>query len=285
MPSSTPFKTYGIRAMALLAGLILAAGCGKEGPSTLEDAQKSLAIQQFDDALAHFENVSETTADDNTRALALYGMGQVWQHRRPGEDFERARELYRRVLKELPETDVAPTVHLALARSWELDYQNPDLEKARTLYREIVETRQGAEAATRAKLRLAMSYIEEMSGDSAARGAEMLEEWVEENPESTYRAAVYLVLGRVYLYPLEDEQKALQALLKADEVGIYSYSLNADLYYRIADIAHYAFEEPRVEIARKYYNKLRTEHEDDPRGFIAKKRLVELENALEGSTP
>jgi hypothetical protein len=107
------------------------------------------------------------------------------------------------------------------------------------------------------------------------QGADQLQAWLAKHGGHPNAAAVYLILGRTCIDLLDDAEKGLQALVKADSLGIEARALQTDLCYRIATVARADVKD--LELAARYYRKFIREFDTDHRAYLAKQYLKDME--------
>ncbi len=225
----------------------------------------------------------------------------VLLHQLPTPDYDGARRYFDAVVSDFGKTEMAPRAMLTLARTSELEAERKGedrdaelLESLRTAYRKVVDTYPDTDAAIEASLREGLTYIKTMKIDEVRRALDILNAWTQKHGQHRYASGVYILIGRLYLRPMassisdkqaaEDEQararrlgyyrKSLEAMLKAVDIGIETYSIRGDVYYRIADVAHYSADRPAV--ALRFYRRIQDELSTDPRAYLARDRIAEL---------
>ncbi len=148
-----------------------------------------------------FEEVLEANPSRAQRAEARFGLGHVWQHRRPGADVEKAARLYRQVAEEFPDTPSGPLALMALARLADApEYEKArDRAKARATYRKIIARYPKQFIVHEAVLRLAMTYLEDLGDSQAAQtGLAMLRDHLAAHPGNFLAAAMHLHSGTTH---------------------------------------------------------------------------------------
>lgn len=235
------------------------------------------------------------------RAVAHYGAGMVLLHQLPTPDYDEARKHFNTVVSDFGKTDMAPRAMLASVRTMELEAERESndrdavlLESLRTGYRKVVDTYPDTDAAIEAHLREGLTYIKTMKLDQVRRALDILNAWTQKHGKHRYASGVYILIGRLYLSPMASSisdkdaaesdrararrldyyRKSLDAMVKAVDIGIETYSIRGDVYYRIADVAHYSADRPAV--ALRFYRRIQDELSTDPRAYLARQRIAEL---------
>jgi len=308
MPASMPACMTALVA-ALLAGPCAAApeaprstkgAKAATGPAQLLAAGwKQLDLVNYPASQATFKKVlGSSSATRAQLAEATFGLGHLWQYRRPGASISEATELYQQVAEEYKDTPSAALALMALAcladtPEYEKD-RRPD--EARRLYREILRDKPESFVVHEAALRLAMTYLEERgSRKTEDEGVRMLTEHLAAHPNNFLATAMHTQLA-VLFQSREEFRKALKHYIASDTVDLRAAQseltdaerklplkrrLNqisqrrvmdtgsrAALYYRIASLAerklkHYA-------VAVTWYEKIVYEIVRDNKFYVSK---------------
>ena len=89
---------------------------GVGGP-TLDQAWQDFRLAEYDLAERAFARIQATApAGSEEYVRATFGLANVWNLRRPGEDIEKAQALYQQIIDDHPDHDLAPWCALALVR-------------------------------------------------------------------------------------------------------------------------------------------------------------------------
>ncbi|MCS7048153.1 MAG: tetratricopeptide repeat protein [Verrucomicrobiae bacterium] len=218
-------------------------------------------------------------------AGALYGLAATWHWRRPGEDLEKARQLYEQVLAQAPESDWAAWSALALARMKATmpPGKEPPVTEILAAYQRVVDRYPWHNAGEEAFLFIQATRLSQVETDAAAVVQE-LERFLKERPQSKYRSTAFglLAYANEILGRPEQQLAALLAQLEALETDPLNPTRDVSgLYWQIAAVA--CFEVGDLRLAREIYQKFIHEYPTDSRVFFAKqqlKRIDELEARL-----
>jgi tetratricopeptide (TPR) repeat protein len=249
---------------------------------------ESFRMGEYGVAARSFERALATFAEDApARPMACYGLAVTCALRMPAgdQDKPRARALYRQVMEQAPQSDVAPWCALALARMEHLVEvgEEPDIVRVRAAYEDVIRRYAEHPAAEEALLYLQSTHISEMSPASATRAATALETFVREHPRSGYTSAAFGLLDSCYNI-LEQPEQRVRCLVKALDTREIDPSNplfeKSWIYWRIACVAE--FEAGDFATARKYYRLLLDEYPMDIRGFSAETALKRMD-AVEAS--
>jgi tetratricopeptide (TPR) repeat protein len=248
-----------------------------------------------------FEKVEEALrgrAARAQRAEALYGLGHLWQYRRPGTDISKAKALYRRAAEEFGDTPCGPLALMALARLADApEYERDrDRDGARKLYRQILARHPGTFVADEAVLRLALTYLED-PGDRKAEeaGIGMLAGHLDSRPGNFLAAAMHMQLGSVYQgrgefqkavdhwiaadaadaqaaeAELTPQQRDLPPERRADRISqnrVMDRSTRAAVYFRIAKVAEKKLRD--YGLAVQWYERIVYEIQRDNKYYVSK---------------
>ncbi len=283
-----------------IAGALCAAGilCSCRRAETLpkKPPEKLIALgwndfrlREYNRALRRFEAAARNSATGSQERLqALYGMATVWNLRLPlvDQDKKQAEKIYRQLIAEAPQSDLAAWSMLALARMKHLvpPGQNPDYDEVRRAYRQVIERYPDHLAAEEAFIYLQSTYVATLRPEPTRRAVEALKKFIREHPDSGFVSAAWSLLA--VSYDTLDMQKErldaeLQALKTREVDPTNPFQENAWQYWNIATIAE--FEVGDFETARKYYRKLIEEYPTDIRRYgceKALKRMDEIEQRI-----
>lgn len=246
-------------------------------------------LGEYNRALRRFEAAARSCpAASPERLQALYGMATVWNLRLPlvDQDKELAEEIYRQLIREAPQSDLAAWSQLALARMKHLVRPglDPDYHQVRRAYRQVIEQYPGRPAAEEAFIYLQSTYVATLQPEPTRRAVAALKKFIREHPDSGFVSAAWSLLAVSY-DTLDMQKDRLHAELKALETREVDptnpFQENAWQYWNIATIAE--FEVGDFETARRYYRKLIEEYPTDIRRFGCEKaleRMDEIERRL-----
>ncbi len=271
---------------ALVLGLALSACAPASGPAAADPraaliggwqdfrlAEYDLATKAFSSALAGAAQGSDE------RIQALFGLANVWNLRRPGEDPDRARGYYQQVLQEAPGHDLAAWSDLALVRMQHVVPvgQEPDIKAVRAGYQRIIGTYPGHLASKEATIYLNASLIATLDPALTWQAVSNLTAFIGSGTRE-FRAPAWSLLAVSY-QSLKKPRERLEAEIKAFEnVEIdpaNPFNEFAWAYWNIATIAE--FEVGDFDLARGYYRRLIEEYPADVRVFPSKEALLRMD--------
>lgn len=141
--ASWPKRTVDL-ARPLIVLAIFISGCAqqpvpREPQAQIDGGWEAYRLGDYAHAAQLFEAAEKSAGE--THLQALYGLGSVWNLRRPGEDPAKAAEIYRKLIGEAPKHDLAAWSLLAIARMKHLVPvgEEPDLDAVRKAYQECIE--------------------------------------------------------------------------------------------------------------------------------------------------
>ncbi|NLF32516.1 MAG: tetratricopeptide repeat protein [Planctomycetes bacterium] len=263
---------------AVVAWAAAGAG-GKEAAATanpLDGAWEAVQIANWGEAVEIFESHDADVAESEVRAEALFALGHIWQHRRPGEDMRKAVAYYRRVVDEFPTSKAAPWAELTLARIIDLPDNEPRtaeernrlLADTRGRYRRIMEAYEGHLVAHEAALRLGVSYLAQAGDAEAERtGAEILIAYLGGHADNYLAANMHILVGDWH----ERNgrwREAVDSFAAAYDAGLPSMFHQAKTCFRIAQIAEYRLGDDARAV--KWYKRLLDEAPRDNRHYLAR---------------
>jgi len=274
-----------LKTFAILISLACVAGCAKQQQTAspkdlIAAAWINYSLGEFDQAVMKFDAAAAKTEPNSELQLrALYGLATTWNLRRPGENPEKARALYQKIIATSPEHDLAAWSQLGLARMIHLVSvgDEPDYDLVLKAYQEVIDKYPHHLAGTEAfiyKMSILVSTLDEKKTRQAV--AE-LEEFVK-HPENTFIGPAWSLLA-VANTTLNQPEKRLydeEQSLKTTEVDPTNpFTEFAWQYWNLATIAE--FECGDFDTARVYYNKLITEYPTDIRVYGAKQALLRMD--------
>ncbi len=252
----------------------------RSGGYSLDRAWQNFRLAEYDLAAKEFEAVLATAEQGSEDALrALFGLANVWNLRRPGEDLEKARGYYRQVMDKAPGHDLAPWCELALVR---LNHvvpvgKDPDYEVVRQGYRDIIRKYPGHLAAKEATIYLNATLVATLDEALTRQAVSNLTAFIASGTRE-FLGPAYSLLAVSYT-TLKQPELRLQSEIKSFEnVEIdpaNPFNEFAWAYWNIATIAE--FEVGDFELARQYYQKLIQEYPVDIRTFPARQALVRMD--------
>lgn len=278
-------------AAVLLLGLC--AGCGRDSVHG-EDAQALLhegwaryRLADYRTALRSFDRLLEIAEPgSDLRWHALYGKAVTWDLRQPvpTQNDALAADLYRQILQEAPESDVAPWCSLALARMKHLVPvdQEPDPADVAAAYQDVIDRYPRHLAGQEAVIYQQSIEISSLDPERTRSAIRRLSEFLEEQPDAAFRSAAHNLLAEAYFTLGEADLQLRERLAELESVEVDPASpLASDFSWRYWQIATTAeFLAGRFDVARSYYQKLIDEYPLDFRRFGARQALLRMD-ALE----
>ena len=278
-------------AAPLLAGLFAfgLAACKRQAGQTgdaatlIGDGWTAYRLSEFQNATLAFEAARTRAArGSDDWAMATYGLATTWDLRRPGEDPQKAAELYREILAAAPSSPMAPWTELALARQQHLVPvgQEPDYAAVNQAYQHILDKFPGHLAAKEAFLYLQSIQLAKLEPKSTRAAVAKLEDFVaREKKEFLSPAWSLLAVG---YQTLNDQEKRLLAeknSFETTEVDPSDPFIEfAWAYWNLGTIAE--FEVGDFDLARQYYQLLIDKYPKDIRVYGCKQALARMD-ALE----
>lgn len=236
-------------------------------------AEYDLARRDFDLALAG------SAKGTDAYLQALFGLANVWNLRRPGEDVAKARGLYRQIIEEAPGHDLAAWSELALARLLHVVPvgQEPDYDKVRAAYRAIIEKFPNHLAAKEATIYLNATLVATLDPTLTRQAVSNLTAFIASGtqefvaPAWSLLAVSYTTLGM----PEERLAAEIKAFENVEIDPANPFNEFAWAYWNIATIAE--FEVGDFDLARRYYRRLIEEYPADIRVFPSKEALARMD--------
>jgi tetratricopeptide (TPR) repeat protein len=279
----------------LLLGVFVVGGCRSQGANvsaghSIQDGWQSYRLGEFKRAIAVFEELLAAAPEGSEDHLqALYGLATTWNLRRPGEDPEKAGELYRHLLQLAPEHEMAAWSLLALARMKHLVPvgQDPDYPAVRKAYQEVIDRFPGHLAAREAFIYLNATYVATLQEEELRQAVAALETFVaesEKNNDLRFISPALSLLAVSYTALNEQENRLRVEIKSLSAVELDPFNPFAEYawaYWNIGTIAE--FEVGDFDTARKYYRRLLEEYPTDQRVYavkVALQRMDDMENKL-----
>jgi len=264
----------------------------------LAEGWRQLELVNYPAAEEAFNRIRKGKARPAQRAEATFGLGHLYQYRRPGADVGRAAELYREVAGKYKDTPSSALALMALACLADTPEHEKDRrrDEARSLYRQIIEQKPDSFVVHEAVLRLAMTYVEEHSDPNMARGMRMLAEHLQSRPDNFLATAMHNQLAVAYVArddipkavkhfqasdaaderaavaELTDEQRTLPLKRRLNRISqnrIMDAGTRASLYYRIGRLAEVRLRD--YPLAVKWYERVVYEAARDNRFYPSKR--------------
>ncbi len=268
----------------LLAGVLT--GCGRaSGPAedpraALVEGWQNFRLAEYDLAMQDFNAALAGAAKGSDEYLqATFGLANVWNLRRPGEDPHRAKKLYEQIIAEAPEHDLAAWSSLALVRLQHVVPvgQDPDYPAVRAAYRALIEKYPNHLAAKEATIYLNALLISTLETNQILEAIANLKAYIDSGaaefraPALSLMAVSYNTLGR----QRERLEAEIESFKNVEIDPANPFNEYAWAYWNIATIAE--FEVGDFELARQYYQQLIREYPADIRVFPSKEALARMD--------
>lgn len=275
--------------IAICSGLLLVgalAGCKREAAAAadpraaLVDGWQNFRLAEYEFANKDFSSALAGAKKGSDEYLqAVFGLANVWNLRRPGEDPARAKKLYEQVIAEASDHDLAAWSALALVRMKHVVPvgQDPDYDAVRAGYQAIIEKYPNHLAAKEATIYLNAILISTLDPKQIRQAISNLTAYVETGAHE-FRAPAWSLLAVSY-NSLGMQRERLNAEIKSFEnIEIdpaNPFNEYAWAYWNIATIAE--FEVGDFGLARRYYKQLIEEYPADIRVFPSKEALARMD--------
>ncbi len=276
-----------------LVFLVLVSGCSKKinknfnKKEALEKAWKYFRWTEYNKAVDTFQEVLDASKKgNNERLFALYGLGTVWDLRRPDRDTILACKYYSKVIELSPESEIASWASLSLARMRHVVSVGTeiDVENVCRLYSEIEKKYSGFPVAQEAFLYRQSLLISSMDGDQIKVAIKNLKSFVKANPNSKYISMAWLLMGAacdIEGDPAGCRKGKINRLKTAEVDPANPRTNNSWQYWQISTISE--FEMGDFKTAREYYMKCLKEYPNDMKTHgvkLALKRMDKIEKEL-----
>ncbi len=243
-------------------------------------AWKHVRLYEFDKAEPIFRNLRQREKPGSDKWIeATFGLAVALHHKTPptAEYIKEAKKLYQLIVDKFPNHRCAPRALMNIARIYEIrDYYKDkiDLPAARKYYKLIIDKYPDNPIVSEAVLRLAQAYTISYDKKDIYKGIKILIDWIKTHPKDRLVGVMYLHLGDVYFYPLQEYRKCVESYIKADELRSLEEGREGFVYWRIAWVADHKLHDRKIAI--KYYLKLIVEVPTFGKGYrsqLALKRL------------
>lgn len=250
------------------------------GEQSLDRAWLNFRLAEYDLADKEFSAIlARAPAGSEDSIRAMFGLANVWNLRRPGEDLEKARSYYETIIRDHAGHDLAPWCELALVRLQHVVPvgKDPDYDAVRKGYRAIIAKHPGHLAAKEATIYLNATLIATLDEALTWQAVSNLTAFIATGTRE-FVGPAYSLLAVSYT-TLKKPDLRLQAEIKSFEhVEIdpaNPFNEFAWAYWNIATIAE--FEVGDFDLARNYYRKLIQEYPVDIRTFPAQEALARMD--------
>ncbi|MFP4055003.1 MAG: tetratricopeptide repeat protein [Phycisphaerae bacterium] len=276
------------RAGMAMTGLLLAAwligpGCrGKaqvpDGPPeiVLEAAWDAVKLANWARAEACFDHVlSASDANDVHKSRSAYGLGYVWQFRKPDNDLDTAMDYYRQCVQNYPPSDMTPLAMMSLARQADLPPREKDrnAEEARQWYRRIIDEFPRSVTADEATMWLANGFLRNDDPNDLARGAEILTSYLDRRPDNFCASTMHFLLAKMH-QQREEWAKAIEHYTAADEAGIAIRTERAGMCFQAAQVCEQRLNDKKDAV--RWFRIIVDEVARTNKFYVAKLSLIRL---------
>jgi tetratricopeptide (TPR) repeat protein len=280
---------------ALIIALLLLASTGHPSARAATTAEalasgwETYRLSEFDRSIRFFEEaLHQAKTGSIERAQALYGLGTVWNLRRPGEDRKKAETFYRQSLAESPTGEVAAWTSLALARMQHLVPvgEEPDLPAVRLAYENVIRDHPDHLVAREAFIYKMATFIASLEETQTRYAIANLQRFVRRPGAREFLQPAWSLMAVGHTTLNEQEQRLYAEImaLKTTELDPSNpFTEFAWAYWNIATIAE--FEVGDFALARAYYRRLIEQYPRDIKVYGARealKRMDEVEEKLRG---
>lgn len=255
-----------------------------------DEATLELTYFNFDTAYSLFTELQEQAEPVGSELWLKATLGRALssQSKTPAtaDALAEAQAQYQAVIDSAPESAYAARSLMSLGRIAEIrDFGGDviDLDTAREYYRQVLEGWPDQMIADEAALRYADTYFQRFDEPEAvAEGMRFLESWVEGRQDRRLASVIWEVIATVKHDQLDDYAGALEAFLKADELGLAEPNVAGTLYYRAANLAEN--EVGDIDTAIRLYQKIIVEAPRSGRAFNAQLALEALRESHPGKS-
>jgi tetratricopeptide (TPR) repeat protein len=276
MRAGTKFTLIAL--VAALSGWVRAAD---PAGTALAAGWENYRLSEFERAVRFFEEaLQQAPADSDTRLQALYGLGTVWNLRRPNEDRKKAEAYFQQVMAAAPRGDVGAWTALALARMKHLVPvgEEPDVAAVRQAYTDVMRRYPGHLAAKEAFIYAMSTFIATLEEAQTRYAIANLQRFVQKPGAREFLQPAWSLMAVGYTTLKQPELRLYAEImgLKTTEVDPANpFNEFAWAYWNIATIAE--FETGNFALARQYYRRLLREYPNDIRVFGVKQALERMD--------
>jgi tetratricopeptide (TPR) repeat protein len=257
----------------------------------LRSAWVNYRLRDFPLALKEFEKLrASTQPGSELNTWGLYGQACCWNYRQDARDIVKASELYNELLKASPNHPLAAWSSFDLVRLKHLAKADEVLDYPALIaqYGDVAKKYSGTAAGTEALLFRLNLQISLQQSDNLEILAEA-EKYVQAYPKSPYTFRFYGMIAGCYK-AMKRSDKYLEyngKMLEVQEKDTANPNFeNASTYWRLAYEAEFIVGD--FDLARRYYELIRTEYPRDMRVFGAEealKRMNDVEAAIREGRP
>ena len=268
--------------LAILSGCDQAEPLPADNHGALQAGWNLISLDEFDRAESVFQALA-ARCQPGTRDfyMARYGLGNAYQHRKPGAKLDEAKAVYAEVAAQDKGGEMGGWSALAFARIdhlrlFEVGKPIPDdaaLTAVQQEYRRVTSDFSTTMAAEEAALYDYSVDIEKLNEASLHTAVTRINAWIAAHPKSLYSSDAYGRLASAYEM-LKESRGRMDALIKCCETALEP-AADAMVYYEIAAIADLQLGD--VQTARTYYRRVLIEYPYDKRAFWCTRALQRLE--------
>ncbi len=271
----------------LLATWLIGPGCrGKaqvpEGPPdvVLKAAWESVKLANWGKAEACFDHVlTASDANDVQKSHSAYGLGYVWQFRKPDNEIDLAMDYYRQCVEKYKPTAMTPLAMMSLARQADLPprEKNRNPAEARKWYARIVDEFPDTVTADEATMWLAGDLLRSEDPSEQNRGAELLTGYLDRRPDNFCASTMHYLLAKMH-QRREEWAQAIEQYTAADEAGIAIGTERAGMCFQAAQISEQRLHDKKKAV--RWFRIIVDEITRTNKFYVAKLSLIRLLTAL-----
>lgn len=273
-------------AMLLILGLAASPALSQASPADhpgLSNAWGSIQVANWPAAIRTLTELESSVTDPAVKARVLYLTAYVWQVRKPGEDLDRAKTYYQRVIDEHARSGVAPWAMMNLARSWDMSLLQKDrqADRAREMYRRIVNEFPGHVMTHEATVWLASSRLARKGDPNEQQaGRQILFDWLADHPDNYLASTMHYLIGKSFQQQ-EKWSPAIRHLALSYEKGLPTSGDRASVCFAVAQIAQKKLRDYRL--AARWYQEIVDHVQRDNKYFISKLLAEKCRRLAEGA--
>ncbi len=242
---------------------------------------KMFRLGEYKQSLKFFHNAKESSKKGSTDYFqSLFGLAKTYQLQTPNPDRDESSKIFRQIISESPDSELAGWSMLALARQAHLPEGEalPEYESVRKAYQDLIDKFPRHPAADEAFVYQQSTYLVSLDKKDAAIALANIESFLASNPQTHFAGTAWSLAAECNSI-LGDSEKQLTALINAIEKTEIDPTNpvveNSSTYWKIATVAE--FQAGDFDIARKYYMKLKKEYPSDARCYGAKLAIERMD--------
>ncbi len=242
---------------------------------------KMFRLGEYNQALKFFQKAQETSEKKSPDYFqALFGMAKTYQLQSPTPDRNESTRIFRQIISESPDSDLAGWSMLALARQAHLPEgeESPNYESVGKAYQELIDKFPRHPAADEAFVYQQSTHLVSLDKKDASDALANIEKFLASHPQTHFAGTAWSLVAECNSI-IGDSDKKLDALIKAlgkMEIDPTNPVVeNSSTYWKIATVAE--FEAGDFDTARKYYMKLKKEYPSDARCYGAKLAIERMD--------